>query len=44
MKNEVKIITSSDELFVLWKFLERHSIGALINPSTMEKFNLAKNF
>jgi hypothetical protein len=32
-------------LFALWKeFLERHSTGALINPDTMEKFNLAKNF
>jgi hypothetical protein len=45
LKNEIKIITSPDELFVLWKeFLERHSTGALINPDTMEKFNLAKNF
>jgi hypothetical protein len=32
-------------LFAFWKeFLERHSIGALINPDTMEKFNLAKIF
>jgi hypothetical protein len=45
LKNEIKIITSPDELFGLWKeFLERHSIGALINPDTMEKFNQAKNF
>jgi hypothetical protein len=40
MKNEIKIITSLDELFGLWKeFLERHTTGALINPYTMEKFN-----
>jgi hypothetical protein len=40
LKNEVKIITSLDELFGLWKeFLERHTTGALINPYTMEKFN-----
>jgi hypothetical protein len=45
LKNEVKIITSPDELFGLWKeFLERHTTGALINPDTMEKFNQAKNF
>jgi hypothetical protein len=40
LKNEVKIITSPDELFGLWKeFLERHTTGSLINPDTMEKFN-----
>jgi hypothetical protein len=45
LKNEIKIITSLDELFGLWKeFLERHSTRALINPDTMEKFNQAKNF
>jgi hypothetical protein len=45
LKNEIKIITSPDELFGLWKeFLERHSTGALINLDTMEKFNQAKNF
>jgi hypothetical protein len=45
LKNEIKIITLPDELFELWKeFLERHSTGALRNPETMEKFNLAKNF
>jgi hypothetical protein len=26
------------------EFLERHSMGALINPDTVEKFDLAKNF
>jgi hypothetical protein len=45
LKNEVKIITSLDELFGLWKeFLERHTTRSLINPDTMEKFNQAKNF
>jgi hypothetical protein len=45
LKNEVKIITSLDELFGLWKeFLERHTTGSLINPDTMERFNQAKNF
>ena len=40
LKNEVKIITSPDELFGLWKeFLEMHTIGSLINPNTMERFN-----
>jgi hypothetical protein len=40
LQNEVKIITSPDELFGLWKeFLDRHTTGALINPNTMEKFN-----
>jgi hypothetical protein len=33
LKNEVKIITSPDETFELWKeFLEKHSTGGLINP------------
>jgi hypothetical protein len=45
LKNEVKIITSPNELFGLWKeFQERHTTGALINPDTMEKFNQVKNF
>ena len=40
LKNEVKIITSPNELFELWKeFLERHTTGFFINPDTMEKFN-----
>jgi hypothetical protein len=40
LKNEVKIITSPNELFGLWKeFQERHTTGALINPDTIEKFN-----
>jgi hypothetical protein len=44
-KNEVKIITSPDETFELWKeFLEKHSTGGLINPDTLVRFNQAKNF
>ena len=40
LKNEIKIITSSDELSGLWKeFLERRTTGSLINPDTMDKFN-----
>ena len=32
LKNEVKIITSLDKTFKLWKkFLEKHSTGGLIN-------------
>jgi hypothetical protein len=45
LKNEVKIITSPDETFELWKeFLEKHSTGGLINPDTLARFNQAKNF
>jgi hypothetical protein len=35
LKNEVKIITSLDETFELWKeFLEKHSTGGLVNTDT----------
>jgi hypothetical protein len=45
LKNEVKIITSPDETFKLWKeFLEKHSTGDLINSDTGDRFNQAKNF
>jgi hypothetical protein len=45
LKNEVKIITSLDETFELWKeFLEKHSTGGLINLDTLARFNQAKNF
>jgi hypothetical protein len=45
LKNEVKIITSPDEKFELWKeFLDKHSTGGLINPDTEDRFNQAKNF
>jgi hypothetical protein len=45
LKNEVKIITSLDETFELWKeFLEKHSTSGLINPDTLARFNQAKNF
>jgi hypothetical protein len=43
LKNEVKIITSPDELFGLWKeFLERHTTGSLINQA--KNFKVTKNF
>jgi hypothetical protein len=45
LKNEVKIITSPDKTFELWKeFLEKHSTGGLINPDTRDRFNQVKNF
>jgi hypothetical protein len=45
LKNKVKIITSLDETFELWKeFLEKHSTGGLINLDTGVSFNQAKNF
>ena len=45
LKNKVKIITSRDKTFELWKeFLEKHSTGGLINPNTRDWFNQAKNF
>ena len=45
LKNKVKIITSLDELFGLWKeFLEMHTMRSLINLDTMESFNQVKNF
>jgi hypothetical protein len=35
LKNEVRIITSPDETFKLWKeFLDKHSSGGLINLDT----------
>jgi hypothetical protein len=45
LKNEVKIITSPNETFELWKeFLEKHSTGGLINPDTRVWFKVTKNF
>ena len=45
LKNEVKIITSQDETFELWKeFLQKHSTSSLINLDTGDWFNQAKNF
>jgi hypothetical protein len=45
LKNKVKIIISPNETFELWKeFLEKHSIGGLINLDTLARFNQAKNF
>jgi hypothetical protein len=40
LKNEIKIITSLNETFELWKeFLKKHSLGALINQDIMARFN-----
>ena len=45
LKNKVKIITSPDETFKLWKeFLELHSSAGLINPDTGAWFNEVKHF
>jgi hypothetical protein len=45
LKNEIKIITSPDDTFGLWKeFLEKHSTSGLVNPGRLERFNQAKNF
>jgi hypothetical protein len=39
LKNVIKIITSPDETFELWKeFLKKHSTGALIT-NIMARFN-----
>jgi hypothetical protein len=40
VKNEVTIITASDELFDLWaEFITAHSNGELIDPDIGKKFN-----
>ena len=40
LKNKVKIITSLDKTFELWKeFLELHSTGSLMNPDIGVWFN-----
>ena len=40
LKNNVKIITSPDKTFELWKeFLEKHSISGLIYLDTRVRFN-----
>src|SRR5450759_456536 len=45
VKNEVVIITASDEIFDLWaQFITAHSNGELIDPDTMKKFNEPKKF
>lgn len=45
IKNEVIIITASDEIFDLWsRFITAHSNGELIDPDTRKKFNEQKNF
>jgi hypothetical protein len=45
LKNEVKITTSPDKIFELWKeFLDKHSNGGLINRDTGVRFNQVMNF
>jgi hypothetical protein len=45
VKNDVTIITASDEIFDLWaQFITSHSNGELINPDTFKKFNESKRF
>ena len=45
LKNRVKIITSLDKTFELWKeFLEKHSTRGFINLDTGDLFNQAMNF
>jgi hypothetical protein len=45
VKNEVIIITASDEIFALWAdFITSHSNGELIDPDTQKKFNESKRF
>jgi hypothetical protein len=45
VKNEVTIITASDEIFDLWaQFITSHSNGELIDPDTFKKFNESKRF
>jgi hypothetical protein len=45
VKNEVTIITASDEIFDLWaQFITSHSNGELIDPNTFKKFNESKRF
>jgi hypothetical protein len=40
VKNEVTIITASDELFDLWaEFITAHNNGELIDPDIGKKFN-----
>jgi hypothetical protein len=43
MKNEMIIITASDEIFDLWaQFITSHSNGELIDLETLKKFNESK--
>jgi hypothetical protein len=45
VKNEVTIITASDDIFALWSnFITSHSNGKLIDPDTQKKFNESKRF
>ena len=45
MANEIKIITLPDEIFNLWsEFITLNSIGGLMDPDSLEPFNVAKKF
>ena len=45
IKNEVIIITASNEIFNLWsRFIIAYSNGKLIDPDTRKKFNEPKQF
>lgn len=45
MANEIKIITLRDEIFDLWsEFITLNSTGGLMDPDTLEPFNVAKKF
>ena len=45
LKNKVKIFTSLNKTFELWKeFLKKYSTDGLINSDTGDWFNQAKNF
>jgi hypothetical protein len=45
VKNEVTIITASDDIFALWlDFITFHSNGKLIDPDMQKKFNENKRF
>lgn len=41
LHNEIKIITASDEVFVLWsELISKYSQGELLDPETCEKMKL----
>ena len=45
IKNEMVIITASEDQFNLWKeFITKHSTGELIDPETFERFKQKKGF
>ena len=45
IKSEPRMITVEDEHFSMWKeFIERHHLGELINPDTLDMFKEKKPF